>query len=234
MTERTPFLLVPGLVCSARVYVHQIPVLWQHGPVVVADHTQGDSMQTIARSILANAPPRFALVGFSMGGYLSFELWRQARDRIVRLALIDTSARPDTPEQTHFRRQRVSQAQDGHFGEVLDQQFPLLVHRSRHNDTAMRAMMRAMAENEYGVATFARHQNAIIHRPDSRPDLPSIRCPTLVVVGDSDQVAVPAAAEEIAKSIPGARHVVVPECGHMSILERPDAVNAALQEWAKG
>ncbi|MFL6623963.1 MAG: alpha/beta fold hydrolase [Sulfurifustaceae bacterium] len=234
MTERLPFLLVPGLNCSARIFAHQVPALWQYGPVMIADHTQGDSMETIARSILASAPPMFALVGYSMGGYLSFEILRQARDRVARLALIDTSARPDTPEQTRFRQQRVSQAQAGQFREVLDRQYPFLVHSSRHGDVALREFMTNMSMDEYGVENFVRHQNAIINRPDSRPDLAAIRCPTLVVVGDSDQVAIPEAAQEMARGIKGSRHVIVPECGHMSVLEKPDAVNAALREWING
>lgn len=234
MTDRLPILLVPGLGNSARVYTHQIPVLWQYGPVTIANHTQGDSMETIARSILATAPAKFALVGFSLGGYLSFEIWRQARARIARLALIDTSARPDAPEQSQARRERIRQARAGSLGEVMDQLYPVLVHSSRRGDTTLRDFMRNMAVDDYGVENFVRHQNAIISRPDSRPDLPSIRCPTLVLVGDSDQVAVPAAAEEMANGIKGARHVVVPECGHMSLLERPDAVNAALREWIAG
>src|SRR2546426_413380 len=89
---------------SARLYAEQIPALWRFGPVTVADHTRDDSMAGIARRILADAPPRFALVGLSMGGYVAFEILRQAPARVMRLALLDTSARPDTPEQSDARR----------------------------------------------------------------------------------------------------------------------------------
>src|SRR5579859_291422 len=99
-----PVVLVPGLNCSARLYAEQIPALWQFGPVTVADHRRDDSMAGIARRILADAPPRFALAGLSMGGYIAFEILRQAPGRVAKLALLDTSARADTPEASAMRR----------------------------------------------------------------------------------------------------------------------------------
>ena len=99
-----PIVLIPGLTCTARLYAEQIPALWPFGPVTVADHRRDDSMAAIARRILAAAPPRFALAGLSMGGYIAFEIMRQAPERVVKLALLDTGARGDTPEQTERRQ----------------------------------------------------------------------------------------------------------------------------------
>src|SRR5512135_1268766 len=99
-----PVVLVPGLTCTARLYVDQIPTLWQFGSVTVADHRRDDSMANIARRILAAAPPRFALAGLSMGGFIAFEIMRQAPERVTRLALLNTQARPDTPEAGARRR----------------------------------------------------------------------------------------------------------------------------------
>src|ERR1700716_3779957 len=98
MTEPIPILLIPGLLCSPRLYADQVPQLWRLGPVTIADHTRDDSMSAIARRILAAAPPRFALVGHSMGGYIALEIMRQAPARVARLALLDTAAHADTPE----------------------------------------------------------------------------------------------------------------------------------------
>src|SRR5688500_2661660 len=98
VSEPLPVVLVPGLLCSARLFAAQIDALWPFGPVTVADHRRDDSVDAIARRILAEAPPRFALAGLSMGGYIAFAIWRQAPYRIERLALLDTSARNDTPE----------------------------------------------------------------------------------------------------------------------------------------
>ena len=108
MAEPLPIVLVPGLLCTARLYLEQLPALWRFGPVMIADHTRDDSMERIAERILAHAPVRFALIGLSMGGYLSFELLRRAPERVARLALLDTSARPDTPEQSAQRKVQTS------------------------------------------------------------------------------------------------------------------------------
>jgi pimeloyl-ACP methyl ester carboxylesterase len=228
-SEGLPTVLVAGLNCSARLYAEQIPVLWQYGPVMVADHRRDDTMAAMARRVLASAPPRFALVGLSMGGYLAFEILRQAAGRVAKLALLDTGARADTPERTAARRPLIALARNGRFAEILDSQYPTLVHRSRHDDAALIAAVRAMNE-ETGPEAYLRQQAAIISRPDSRPGLAAIACPTLVLVGDSDEPTPPELAEEMADGIPGAKLVVVPECGHLSTLERPEAVNKALVE----
>ena len=165
-----------------------------------------------------------------MGGYTAFEIMRRAPDRVARLALLDTSARPDTPEASERRRAQIALAQSGHFAEVVDQLFPLWVHRTRRNDEPLRRTVRLMAE-ETGPQAFARQQTAIMTRPDSRPDRAAIRCPTLVLVGDGDEATPPDRAAEIANGIPGARLVSVPECGHLSTLERPQPVTQALVEW---
>ncbi len=99
-----PTLLIPGLAASAWLYERQIPALWRFGPVMVANHTRQSSMAALAQDILADAPPRFALAGLSMGGYIAFEIVRQAPERVLKLALLDTSARADTTEQLEGRR----------------------------------------------------------------------------------------------------------------------------------
>ena len=225
-----PIVLVPGLNCSARLYGEQIPSLWQFGPVMVADHRREDSIAGVARRILADAPPHFALAGLSMGGYIAFEILRQAPARVIRLALLDTGPGPETPERTGQREPLLRMARDGRFAEITDDQFPLLVHRRRAGDTALRAIVRAMNE-ETGADAYIRQQQAIIGRSDSRPDLAAVTCPTLVLVGEDDQLTPPALAQEMARGIRGARLVVVPESGHLSTLERPAAVTQALVEW---
>ena len=227
-----PSILVPGLNCSARLYAEQIPALWRFGPVTVADHTRDDSMAAIAQRILAEAPPRFALAGLSMGGYVAFEIMRQAPQRVAKLALLDTGARPETPEQTAGRLPRIEMAKTGRFAEVPDSQFPLLVHRNRHGDAALKHLVLTMAA-ETGAEAFLRQMQAIMGRPDSRPGLAAIACPTLVLVGEGDELTPPSLAQEIAAAIAGARLLVVPDCGHLSTLERPHAVTRALVEWMR-
>ena len=230
MQETLPVLLVPGLLCTPRLYFEQIPALWRFGPVVVADHTRDDSMSGIAQRILANAPPRFALIGLSMGGYVSFELLRQAPDRVAKLALLDTTARPDLPEQTEQRKRQIDMARSGRFAAISDLLFPKFVAASRQGDRALQAIVRTMAE-EVGPEAFVRQQTAIMNRVDSRPGLALVRCPTLVVVGEHDVLTPPDRAAEIAAAIPSARQVVIADCGHLSALEQPQAVTRALTEF---
>ena len=223
-------MLVPGLLASARLYAMQIPALWRFGPVTVADHTRDDSMAGIARRILGAAPPRFALAGLSMGGYIAFEIVRQAPARVAKLALLDTSARPDTPEQSATRERQIELAAAGRLGEVADTQFARTVHAARRADTQLRDLNRLMAE-DVGVDGFRRQQLATMRRPDSRPLLGQIRAPTLVLVGEQDELTPPARAAEIAAAIPGARLLTVPQCGHLSTLEQPAPVTQALCAW---
>jgi pimeloyl-ACP methyl ester carboxylesterase len=229
----TPTVLAPGLLCSARLYAPQIPALWRLGPVQVADHTRADSMQAIAASILANAPLQFNLVGLSMGGYIAFEILRQAPERVLKLALLDTSARPDVPEQTERRHDLIALAREGNLAEVNDRLWPMLVHSSRQGNKALRIVVDTMAK-ETGPEAFIRQQTAIMGRPDSRPDLPGIKSPTLILVGDEDQLTPHTLAQEMADAIPGARLEVLVNCGHVSTLEQPDPVTRALVEFLRG
>lgn len=233
MSESLSVVLIPGLLDSARLYAAQIPELWRCGPVMVADHTRDDSMSAIARRILASAPPRFALAGLSMGGYVCFEILRQAPQRLRKLALLDTSARADTPEATAMRRTQMTQAANGRLREVVEMQFERMVHPLHREDPQLREINRLMAE-DVGPEAFIRQQTAIIARPDSRPSLAAIACPTLVLVGEQDELTPLDRAVEMAHGIRGAQLVTVPECGHLSTLERPREVARALLDWLKG
>ena len=228
--ESLPIVLVPGLNCSARLYAEQIPALWRFGPVMVADHTRDASIAAIASRILAAAPPFFALAGLSMGGYIAFEIMRQAPQRVVKLALMDTGARPETAEQTERRQAPMAMARAGKLIEVADELFVFFVHPDRHGDVVLRDTVRAMAKDT-GAQAFLRQQQAIMARPDSRPGLAAISCPTLVLVGEQDRGTPPELAREIAAGIPGSRLVLVPDSGHLSTIEQPQAVTKALVEW---
>jgi pimeloyl-ACP methyl ester carboxylesterase len=155
---------------------------------------------------------------------------RQAPDRVARLALLDTNARADPPETSERRQRQIELAQNGRLAEIVDQQLPLFVHRDRRGDASLIEIVRVMAE-ETGVEAFVRQQRALMRRPDLRANLAAIRAPTLVLVGDGDELTPPTLAKEIAGSITGARLVVVPASGHLSTLEQPVAVNTALVDW---
>ncbi len=226
-----PILLVPGLNCTAEVFAAQLPSLWARGPVTIANHLAGGkTVAGIAAAILEAAPPRFALLGFSMGGYIAFEILRQAPDRILRLALLDTSARPDSPESREKRLAAIALTEQGKFNLAVSQTFPNVVHPDHVGDARLRALHVGMAL-AVGPETYIRHQQAIMARPDSRPDLPGIGQPTTVIVGAADTVTPPEHAAEMASAIPGARLVTLPDAGHLTPIEQPGLLTAALLEW---
>ena len=232
MDNTTPILLVPGLGGSPRIYAPVMPALWRCGPVTVANHIRDDDMAAIARRILAEAPPRFALAGHSMGGYIAFEIIRQAPGRVAKLALLNTQARPDTPEAVTRRRGQIARAQAGEYHAVLDELFPGFVHPSRREDSSLRKLVHDMGD-DIGADAFVRQLTAIMGRADSRPTLASIKCPTLVLTGDEDNTIPNSLSKEMADGIPGAKLVILPHCGHLSQPEQPEAVAAALVDWLR-
>ena len=229
---KTPALvLVPGLLCDGRLWHHQAEGLADlAGRVLVPEVTGGDSVASMARGILDTAPDRFSLAGLSMGGYVALEVMRQAPERVEALALLDTSARPDTPEQTEVRLALIRLARAGRFDEVWQGLLPKIVHPERVEDPGLRSTVREMA-HAVGPGGFERQERAIIGRPDSRPDLPGISCPALILCGRDDVLTPPRLHEELADGIPGARLRQIENCGHLSTLERPEAVTNAMREW---
>ena len=229
-TPRPTLVLLPGLLCDGALYRPQIEALREEAEILVADLTAHDTMAAMARSVLALAPPTFALAGLSMGGYVAFEIMRQAPERVTRLALLDTAATPDTPEQTEQRLAFMSMAETGDFRGVTARLLPRLIHASRLQDQALAEVIFEMARH-VGRTGFIRQQRAIIARPDSRPGLSHITCPTLVVCGRQDALTPLERAREIATDIPDARLVVIEECGHLTTLERPAEVTAVMRSW---
>ena len=223
-------ILLPGLLCDARLWDHQTTHLGELLACRVGDPTGDDSLPAMADRLLAGAPDRFALAGLSMGGYLALEMWRQAPDRIARLALLDTTARPDTAAQSRRRRSLLALADTGRFRGVTPRLLPQLVHPDRQAETTLTDPILHMAER-VGAEAFRRQQTAILNRPDSRPTLAGIDCPTLILCGRQDALTPLDRSEEMAALIPRARLAIVEDCGHLSPMERPQAVTALLRDW---
>ncbi len=228
-----PILLVPGLGGSPRIYAPVLDALWRFGPVTVANHVRDDTMGAVARRILAEAPPRFALAGHSMGGYIAFEIMRQAPDRVAKLALINTQARPDSDEVKARRRAQIARVEEGELHGVLDDLFPGFVHPARRGDAALRQLVHDMGD-DVTAQGFVRNLTAIMARPDSRPTLAKIRCPTLVLTGDSDNTLSNTLSKEMADGIYGAKLVVLSDCGHLPQPEKPRETAQALTAWLSG
>jgi len=227
---RPTLIMLPGLLNTRRLFEHQIADLADVVDVIVPELWHHDSVGAIAQDILDAAPPKFALLGFSMGGYVAFEILRRALDRVERLALMDTQASPDSPDSTARRRALIEQSKIGRFHGVHKTLLPQIVHPSHINDPAITQPILDMAL-EIGAEGFLREQVAIIGRPDSRPLLVDIEVPTVVIVGRHDQTTPLARAEEMAADISTSRLVVLEDCGHMSPLEKPAEVSAALRRW---
>lgn len=230
MAARISLVLIPGLLCDRALWTHQLAHLDDVADMSVADVAGRDSMAELARSVLAAAPDRFALAGLSMGGYVAHEIMRQAPKRVTRLALLDTSAHADTPEQHRRRRGLIELARIGRFKGVTPRLLPLLIHADRQQDEALATVVKDMAAR-IGKQGFFNQQRAIMGRPDSRPDLPRYALPTLVLVGRQDALTPLSASEEMAALIPRARLVIIENCGHLSTLERPEETTAALRAW---
>ena len=179
-----------------------------------------------------HAPQKFALAGLSMGGYVALEIMRQAPERVLGLCLLDTSARPDTPEATENRQKLMKQA-EVNFQVVLDTLMPKLIHPSRMAYNSIVDTVYSMG-HRVGKDTFLQQQRAIIGRIDSRPYLPHINCPTLVLCGREDVMTPVEVHEEMAAAIPGANMVVVGECAHLSTMGQPKIVSEAMRAWLRG
>jgi pimeloyl-ACP methyl ester carboxylesterase len=230
-----PLYAIPGLMNDARVWKNQADAFSPDRIVRVADSTGHDSIRALAAAALEQAPgDRFALAGFSLGGYVALEIMRRAPERVVALALVDTGPRADTAETTEMRHRMLAAAgsDPAKFEAVATAFLPRVVHPSRVDDRALSTLLISMAKS-VGAEGFTRQQHAAIGRPDGRPMLADIACPTLVICGREDQITPLALSEEMAAMIPGARLVVIEDCGHMSPLEKPEAVTAALAEWLR-
>ena len=226
-----PLLLLPGLTNDERVWRAVIRRLGSNAEAKIGDVRTRDTMRALATEVLAHAPDRFAIAGLSMGGYCALEIVRQAPERVLGLALVDTSARPDTPESKANREKQIERARTD-YPALVTEIVPKWIHPSRLHDAEVGEVVRDMALDA-GPEIFTRQLRAIMSRDDSRPLLGTIRCPALVVCGRDDALIPMEIHEELARGIAGAQLIVIDTCGHLSPLERPAAVADAFADWLR-
>ena len=225
-------LLLPGLLCDARLFASQVRDLSDVAAPLVADLTGADTVAALASSAIAGMPAgRFAVAGLSMGGYVALEVIRQAPGRVSGIALLNTNARPDSPEST-ANRHRLMALADKDFAAVNTTLVPKLLHADHVGDAALVRLLDDMAA-AIGVEGFKRQQRAIIGRIDSRPHLAAIRVPAMVLAAREDAIMPFEVSEEMAKAIPGAVLEIVEHSGHVSSIEQPEAVTARLRAWMR-
>ncbi len=227
---KEPLVLLPGMMCDGRLFAPQIAAFSHERAVMVAPLTGADTMSALASSILAIAPPRFALAGLSMGGIVAMDMIRQAPERISRLALLDTNAKADPPQNAAIREAQVEKALNGGLRAVMrDEMKPNYLANGPERDRILGLCME-MAE-DLGPQIFADQSNAIKRRPDQQETLRKVRVPTLVLCGEDDRLCPLERHELMHDLIPGSHLAVIPGAGHLPTLEQPDPTNRRLNEW---
>lgn len=223
-----PLILLPGSLCDARLFaplVERLPGI----DARVVPLEGADTVPDIAAALLASLPPRFALLGFSLGGFAALEIVARAPERVTRLALIDTNARPDPPHNHAVRRAAVDRAAAVGIGPfVAEALCPRYFAEAA--PAGLTALVVAMAES-VGLEAMRRQTELAINRADSRPRLGAIAVPTLVLCGAEDRLCPPDLHRAMAEAISGASLVIVPGAGHFAPIEAPDATARAVSAW---
>lgn len=231
MPDGPNLVLLPGMLCDAELFFHQREHLSETADVTVGDLTRDDSVDGMARTVLDGAPERFSLAGLSLGGIVAMEIMRQEPGRVERLALVDTSPLSPRPDQLETWDEFEAMTADGRFmGVTTERLMPALIHPDRQKESRLTDAIERMAAHVGGEA-FLRQLSAQRGRPDSRGSLSGIGCPTLFLCGREDALCPLGLHEEMAGLVPGAALVPIERCGHLSTLERPEAVTAVLRYW---
>ena len=231
-------ILVPGLICDHAVWKHQARTLESLATIEVADHGSLDSLAGMAKAILDRAPDRFAIAGHSMGGRVAMEVSRLAPERVARIALMDTAYRRRAAGVAGQAEQAVRQAlldkarKDG-MRAMGAQWAQNMVLSDRLSDALLMNAILDMIERKT-PEIFEAQIKALLTRPDATPVLRQIQCPAMILCGRQDSWSVLSQHEEMAALIPHSRLVVIENCGHMSTMEQPEAVTAALRTWLEG
>jgi len=223
-------ILVPGLLCNHDLWLDQIGAFEEDFDLSLFDHTQRDNLPDMVRDFLAEAPDKFNLAGLSMGGYIAFEVMRQAPERVEKLILLDTNARADRAPQIDMREALIMRAGKEDIRSIAQELTEYLIHPDRLNDADLCERILDMA-SDVGAEAFQRQQRALIKRPDSRDLLPGIICPVLIICGAQDCLTPPKVHQEMADLIPGAHYHQILHCGHLSTMEQPEEVNALMREF---
>lgn len=227
----TTLLLLPGTLCDERLFAPQRRHFEGQLPLVIPSFQEGTSIADFARAALQAADGRLSVVGLSMGGIVALEMWRQAAGRIDRIALLDTNYCAEEPERRALRQPQIDVVRDRGLAPVLrDELLPLYFAAASTDNAALQQTVMQMGI-EQGAAVFERQSIALRDRPDSTQTLPGISCPALVLCGEEDRLCPPDLHRDMARRLPQAELEIIPSCGHLSTLEAPDAVNAALTRW---
>jgi pimeloyl-ACP methyl ester carboxylesterase len=226
-------VLIPGLLCSQRLWTDQISALAKHTEVTVADITAHSTISEMAADILEKAPHRFSLAGFSLGSQVALEVMRVASERVERLALLSATHGGLMPSIEIAIQRAIAVIEEEGLDEYLEIAYPTYVARSRANDPMLKRIFVEMA-HAVGKDAGLRQMHALLAIRMPFGDLDQIRCPTVIVGGREDQRTTPAAHELLKQEIPGSELVIIEDVGHFSPIEKPQAVTQVLCDWIMG
>ncbi len=225
-----PLVLLPGMMCDARLFTPQLAAFSHERAVMVAPLVDHESVELLAREVLDSAPARFALAGLSMGGIVAMEVIRQAPERVLRLALLDTNPLAELPEVAARREPQIKAVIADNLRAVMrDEMKPNYLCEGPNTQSILDLCM-AMAET-LGPDVFIRQSRALQTRPDQCDSLSAIGVPTLVLCGSQDLLCPLERHELMRDLIAGATLTVVENAGHLPTLENPDDTNKALSRW---
>lgn len=228
-----PLVLLPGMMCDARLFTPQIEALSGRRPLHLAPITAHDGIEALAAAVLAHAPPRFALAGLSMGGVVAMEMLRVAPERVDRLALLDTNPRAEAAEVSARRPRQVERALAGDLAGVMRDEMKPHYLADGPGRRAILDLCMTMAL-DLGPEVFARQSRALATRRDQQATLEAFRGPALVLMGEDDRLCPRERHELMHALISGSRLAVIEGAGHLPTLEQPDATTAALRRWLEG
>lgn len=230
MKEHPPLVLLPGMMCDERLFAPQVAALSVDREVLVLAMTDHDSVELLAESILAKAPPVFALAGLSMGGIVAMEIIRQAPHRVERLALLDTNPLAEREEVRAKRNIQISKVREGKLQSVMRDEMKPNYLSDGPKKAAILDFCMAMAES-LGPAVFERQSFALQSRPDQQDSLGNIDVPTLILCGEDDSLCPPERHHLMHRLIPHSTLTIIPEAGHLPTLEQAELTTKAFKQW---
>lgn len=224
METKIPLILVSGLLCNELVWTHQIRHLNDLAAIKVICPSQ-ETPQKMVEEILNRAPNRFALAGHSMGGWICLELMRHAPERVIKLCLLNTTAKPDTPIKKAKRKEMIQTVENGQFSKIVDELVNNFVYKESIKERVRKMLF------EVGKQAFIRQEKSMLLRSECQSILPTIRCPTLVIHAENDKIFTLDDHQEIANHVINSKLSILEDCGHMSSMEKPEIITSLLRSW---
>ncbi|CAX57876.1 alpha/beta fold hydrolase [Erwinia billingiae] len=223
-------VLLPGVMCDAGLWQAMTDELAAFGPLVFGDLSQDSSLEAMAARVLQQAPERFTLVGFSMGGFVAREMIRQAPERVEKLILIATSSQQDSEQAQAFKAAtaKTLQSARGAFRGLGHKAIALSLSEKHAGDEGLQQQVLAMSQR-MGREAYCRQ--LLMARNSDTALLPQITCPTLVIAAAEDRMRTLHESEVLRDNIAGATLTVIEDSGHMLPLEQPQALATVMTRW---